>query len=411
MKRKNWLYTLLFPPFFGYIVSVHYLFKQKTTNWLYQYGFLFCLLGAYCYPTYDTCGRCVEVGTKRDSIFDGDFLTNIITHFNGFIDSYYFFLLIWLICFVLFCKVITRSTNEVKKISMTTIIACIFGINMCNLFSLTYYTFAAVFSLYAFEKYSGKYLAYIPLLFIAYCLHPAILLILPFAIILHELLKRNHKIVAVIYVLTYYIILKMAMSGSMLMFLDILDSFNLNNISKAFLAYTSEDSQWGANMIDYGVKGNLWYFINFSFFAIILILALKNIDKIKNRFATSLFIIGAVCALNVWGFQTFTERTVISTFLAGVVVATTLSVHKLINRKLTYAIYGIVTTLFFLTFLVYPQPNNHLFKNVMKGENVSLRTTYTPSIALTIGINPLGYDDDFWKENISDMYGKRRTIR
>lgn len=411
MKRKNWLYTLLLPPVFGYIVSIHYLFKQKTTNWLYQYGFLFCLLGAYCYPTYDTCGRLIDIEREFKSMFDGDVITNIIRLLNDFIDSYYCFFALWLICFFLFCKAIKRNTNEKKAISITTIIACIFGINICNLFSLTYFTFAAVFCLYAFEKYNSKFLIYIPLFFIAYCIHPGVFLILPFAIILNELLKRDLKIIAILYVAVYYVFTKLVLSGAIPALLELLDANNLSNISNSYLAYTSENSQWGANMIDYGIKGDIWYLLNWTFFAIISILLLKNINKIKNHFATSVFVIGVVCLINVWGFQTFTERITIFTFLAGLITAATLSVHKLINRKLTYAIYGVVTTLFFLTFLVYPQPNNHLFKNVMKGEEVSLRTTYTPSIALAIGINPLGYDDDFWKENISDMYGQKRTIR
>lgn len=392
--NRYYIILLLLPPLASSVISLYMLFKTKKLKALLFFGFFYTISLTYIYPTYDTMLKYWSIH-KMDfiSILYGDPLSNLAYFFNDYIDVYYFLFIYWLIIIVLFYK--SLSFNS-KYIPTFIIILCIMGLTWTNFMNLTYFTFATIFSLYYMEKYKSRYFLYIPLLFIAYLLHPGILLVFLPSILLYYLLKKERYKMVILYLAAYSIFLSI-LFGSVI---DIkTNNLFILSITDAFNAYTSEDSVWGKNIRDLGLKGDVFDIIQASLFIIILFYVIKNIRKIKDYIATSFFIIALVSLINVLGFYTFSERIRIVAIFSALIITSLLYIKKLLSEKIQLVLIGLIIIQFIMSNLLFVQPRQDLFMNEYTSYDISARVAYIPSCLLVMDIHDFAFSDVYLFKN------------
>lgn len=392
--NRYYILLLLLPPLVSSVISFYMLVKTKRLRALLFFGFFYTITLTYIYPTYDTMLRYWRIH-KMDfiSFLDGDPLSNWAYLFNDYIDVYYFFFIYWLIIIVLFYK--SLSFNS-KYIPTFIIFLCIVGLTWQYVMNLTYFTFATIFSLYYMEKYKSKYTLYIPILFIAYLLHPGILLVFLPSILLYYLLKMERYKIAILYLVLYSIFLNILFGSTIdintnnLFILSITDSFN---------NYTSVDTIWGKNIRDLGLKGNVFDIIQASLFIIILFYVIKNIHKIKDYVATSFFLIALVTLINILDFYTFSERTRIVATFSALIITSLLYRENLLSERIRLILKGLIIMQFIMSNLLFVQPRQDLFINEYTSYDISVRAAYIPSCLLVMDIHDFAFSDAYLLKN------------
>lgn len=397
----NRLYILLLflPPFWSCIITLYMLFKnpQKQTLFLFMLFYIICL--TYTYPNYDTILRYWTIHlNKVDSIFEDDPLSNIARIFSDSIDAYYFFFLYWILTIYCFYKLITLHQN---RISIYIIIISLFGLTWTNLMSLTYFTFSTTTSLYLYEKYKNKYILYIIVLFIAYFLHPGILLVLIPTMGLHILLFNNKYKLAILYLIAYYLITFTLFNGYSI---NTFDHPFLTSFTQGFNNYTSDDNIWGSLKKDFGIRGFIWDLEQYTFFFIILFFIKKHFKAIKEYTATSFYIISIITLINVINFYTFTERIRIVCTLSGFILCILLYRKKMLTKKMKILTMILAILQFISATTLFVQPRNDLFKNPYNSYDISTQIVYIPSFLLVIDIHDFGFNDQYLYKNSINMW-------
>lgn len=396
-QRLNVYYIilLLLPPLFSCIISLYILFKVRKLKTLLFFGFFYTLCLTYIYPTYDTMLRYWRIHSIHFiSIMDDDPLSYLASIFSEYLDAYYFFFIYWIATIILFYKAISFNRNNIP---LYVIIISIFGLTWNNFMNLTYFTFATVFSLYFMEKYKEKYVLYIPFIFIAYLLHPGVLMVFLPSILLHYLLKNEKYKLAILYVVVCFVFLRM-LFGSMLA----INSNNLfvSNMVDSFNSYTSEDSVWGKNIINLGLKGSIFDLIQYILFVIILYYVIKNIRKINTYISTSFFIIALVAIVNVYGFYTFSERMRIIAIISSLIIVSLLYMNKLLhNIIIRRALIILIILQFFISNILFIHPNRDLFIREYTSYDISIRVAYIPSFLLVTNIHTFSFSDSYLYNN------------
>ncbi len=395
-QRLNGYYIilLLLPPLFSCVISLYILFKIRKLKALLFFGFFYTICLTYMYPTYDMMLRYWRIhNTDFISIFEGDPLSHLAFYFNNYFDAYYFLFIYLVVIIILFYKAISFNRNN---LSIFIIIICIFGLTWNNFMNLTYFTFATVFSLYFMEKYKSKYIIYIPLIFIAYLLHPGILMILLPSILLHYFLKNAKYKLAILYIIVYFVFLRIIFGSTLA-----INSNNLfmTNIVDAFNNYTSENSVWGKNIRDLGLKGNIFDLIQYVSFVIIFYCSIKNISKINTYISTSFFIIALVTIVNVYSFYTFSERIRIVAVISSLIIVSLLYVNKLLSNIIRHSLIILTILQFLISNLLFINPRDELFINEHTSYDISIRTAYIPTFLLVTNIHTFSFSDSYLLNN------------
>lgn len=413
MKNKSAIFRALFlPAVWGYIDSLINLWVKKDAKSLYIYLFLYIVILAYWCPTYDTMGR---FGATLNQIefsdfFNGDPLLKIVTFLNPIIDAYYCFAFIWFFGLLFFYKACVQAYGKESKFPTIMIIVLLFGVNVTYICSLTFYTISATFSLYFFEKYSNKYLRYVPLLFISYFLHPGVLMIVPAALCLHYLYNKDYNVLAIVFVVGYYIIFHMIMNSSLPLFYDLLEVNQMDGVLNSFNNYTSDASEWGQNFRDFGIKGVLWDFMLYMFFSVVALLSVISFKRIKRDFSFACFVIGIVVLINVYGFYTMTERTTIFTYFSALITLIAITKENKVKTFVLNFVMSLVVSLYFLAFMVFPQPRKHFFKDYVDSYFVSGMTFIIPNVLTTFDLHHFGFSDAYLDENnVGGRYKRDRS--
>ena len=346
------------------------------------------------YPTYDTMLKFWAVYFyNNESFFDGDPLSNLAHIFNGYLDTFYFLFAYWIAIIVLFYKAVCLNS---KYIPTFVIMMCLVGLTWTNFMNLTYFTFATVFSLFFMEKYKSKYIMYIPVIFVAYLMHPGILLVLLPSIPLYYLFIREKYKIVIFYLVAYYVFLNILfghgieLSSSNLIVANLIDSFN---------AYTSEDSIWGKNVRYLGLKGDAFDFLQTVLFLLVLYYTVKNIEKIKGYVSVSFFLIALVTLVNVLDFYTFSERVRIVITLSSLVVVSILYFNNLLPQRVRFALASLTALQFVFSNILFVQPRHDLFSNAYTSYDISVRAAYVPSLFLVTGIHTFGFSDSYLLKN------------
>lgn len=405
--------ALLMPAVLGYVSALKTLWIRRDRRSLNIYLFLYTIILAYWYPNYDTMGRFAKTLKQIDhtNILEGDFLMNLIALLNPIIDAYYLFALVWFCGLLFFCNACITAYGREDRFSSVLLIILVFGVNACYIGSLTYYTAAATFSLYIFQRYSNKYIVYLPLLYIAYLIHPGILMVVPGALCLQFLFHRNYNLMAIIFVIIYFILFNRIMNGSFSFFAEIIQDENMDAVLNGYNAYTSEDSVWGKNFQDFGKKGILWDFLLYAYYIFVAVLSFANFSLVKRHFAFACYVIGLIVLINVYGFYTMTERVTIITYLSGLLVLSKIVSTKQVLKFVNSTIIFFVLCLYFLSLLLFPQPRRHFFKDPLDSYLISSMTLVVPNIFTTIDLHHLGFSDDYLDENNVGGVFKRNIIR
>lgn len=395
-QRLNVYYIilLLLPPFFSCVISLFILFKVKKLKALLFFGFFYIICLTYMYPTYDMMLRFWNIHyADFTSIMEGDPLSYLASCFSKYLDAYYFFFIYCIAVIILYYKAISFNQNN---ISLFIIVLCIFGLTLTNLMNLTYFTFSTVFTLYYMEKYKSKYVLYIPLIFMAYLLHPGILLVFLPSIVLYFLLKNAKYKLAILYIIVYFVFLRILFQSTLAINSNILF---LTNIADSFNNYTSEDSVWGKNIRNLGLRGDIFDIIQYVISVLILYLVIKNIRKINTYISTSFFIIALVTVVNVYGFYTFSERMRIVAIISSLIIVSLLYIKNLLPNIIRKTLVILIILQFLISNILFVQPRNELFINEHTSYDISIRVAYIPSILLVTNINNFSFSDSYLFNN------------
>lgn len=394
--NKSYLLFLLLPPLFSCIISLYFALKTKTKKAIFFFFIFYITCLAYAYPNYDTMLRFWSIHyNEATSFIEGDPLNNLISYFNNYIDSYYFFYIYWIFTIIFFYKLITISPN---KLSTIIIIICIFGITLTNLMNLTYFTLSTTFALYFLEKYKLHFTKYLLIICVAYLLHPGILMILIPTIPLHILLKKELYKLSFLYLILLFVILHIIFNATAIN-INHNDNILVSNVTKGFEIYTNTDSVWGGLSRDFGLKGILWKIEQYTLFIITLFFIVKNLNKINTCTSTAFFLTALITLINVHKFYTFTERTSIVLTLSAYSIYTLLYLKNLLSKKINLLISTLIVAQFITSALLFVQPRKHLFKDITSSYNISTRIGYIPTILLITDIHDLGFNDSYLYRN------------
>lgn len=173
----------------------------------------------------------------------------------------------------------------------------------------------------------------------------------------------------------------------------------LTNIADSFNNYTSEDSVWGKNIRNLGLRGDIFDIIQYVIFVLILYLVIKNIRKINTYISTSFFIIALVTVVNVYGFYTFSERMRIVAIISSLIIVSLLYIKNLLPNIIRKTLVILIILQFLISNILFVQPRNELFINEHTSYDISIRVAYIPSILLVTNINNFSFSDSYLFNN------------
>lgn len=354
---------------------------------------------AYWYPTYDTLlriGAMISLSRPFDSFLEGDPLSNLGWLFNKDIDGIYFCTLYIFLTGLFFYKHMMDFLPD-EKMEWFPILLIVFGLTLSNWANLTYSCMATTFSIYAVEKYKHRYILYIPIIFITYCMHPSLLLILPSSLILQFLFQRGWIRMVMIYVIVLFALYYTLFHGYQFLF-DIQNAMYESAVN-SFENYTSSDSAWGSGGMNVGVR--FWLLIVLTIFigVVALFYAIKKNTLFKNSYSFSMLIVCFILLINVYDYYTLRERTVLAISIAA------LSLHMQIYRAGLYNLtvkkllaFGVIGV-FVLSHSISPQGPQAVLISSDKGSSVYSSTFYCPSIMALLDMGSFGYNNEYIKKN------------
>lgn len=410
MNNRSNAYLLktlfLLSPLFGFIFSIRNAFVERSKQSLYHYVVMLSIFIAFFYPTYDSLLKMQGIrfdNWEHVEFLSGDPLSNIAIAFNSYVDSVYFVVLyIFLVYFFFYKSIVLNFDNEKLPLSVVVVTLC--GIPLRHGADITYSTLATVLALYLSIKYNSKYIYYIPILFICYCCHPFIMLVLPPAMISNWLFNHTKYVCGFVFFAIYGILTYSLFNGFDFSF-DLTGLIFEENV-RSFTAYTSSDSIWGSAGRVLGLKYALFVFFICMQVGCMLIISLKN----KNLFKEMSFSFMSLCAIllyNCFDFYTFRERSLVALSISAVVLfSKAVSVNAIVGQMKKFFSFTVVAV-FLFTFLNFPQPRNHLFLN--DGWDVSLiGGCLMPSYVSVLDMHDFGYSDSYLNQNASDWYRAKR---
>lgn len=397
--KKIWALCLLFPPVISILISLNELIRNRGKIALYR--FLICLVTiiAYWYVAYDTILKFWGVNSMKyysnTSLLEGDPLSNIAYLCNSFIDYYYFFFLYWLLSGYFFYTAIYSQYQN--KVSIVGIILLIFGLNLTDWANLTYFTLSCTFAIYMCDRIKNNFKYFIPAIIITYLFHPGMLLCFLPSIPLFYLWKTGALKLSLIYLVLYgYFSYLFFNTGLSFYFLG--DNNFVNEHIRAYENYTG-DGIWGSKGIQYGIRGQIWFFSLYTILGIGLYFTCKYFTLLRTKFVTALFIIATITLYNSHHLYTFSERMGIATLLSCIVIFSILDSQKILNQYMKKIVASLVIISYFSSLFMFVQPRNAMFINYEKGYDVSLRSCVVPTALCIFDLHNIGYSDSYLLEN------------
>lgn len=398
--KKIWALCLLLPPVISIFISLNELVKNRGKIALYR--FLICLVTiiAYWYVAYDTILKFWNVNSMKyysnTNLLEGDPLSNIAYLCNPFIDYYYFMFLYWLLSGYFFYTAIYSQYQN--KLSIVGIILMIFGLNLTNMANLTYFTLSCTCSIYMSDRIDNNIKNIILAIILIYLFHPGMLLCFLPSIPLFYLWKIGFLKLSLAYLVLYDCFSHLFFNSGLSSFLLLGDNDIVNEHIQAYENYTG-DGKWGIEGLQYGIRGQIWFFLLYTTLGVGLFLVYKYFMLLRTKFVTAIFIIATITLINSRHLYTFSERMGIAALLSCIVIISVLDSQQILKVRMNKLVVSLVIISYLSSLIMFVQPRKDMFINYEKGYDVSLRSCIVPTALCIFDLHHIGYSDSYLLQN------------